>query len=303
LTVPVTIAVVTYEGSFVNFADFLVQLRPAIENYAAKCELLIVNNSGTDAVSSTLKLVQDSRIDDVCNTQIIGSPQNNISTARNIALASATNDHLIFLDDDEFPVPNWIDHHVKTLTKHQAHLVSGPTYPLFLFDTPNWIKTVDLHNTRNKKTGQVIDKVGAGNLLIKRSAIIGDHFNEQFGKTGGEDTEFVLRQVQAGLKLVWCNEAAAYEYMPKDKSTSGYYIKRFVLQGQLYRQALTDTDSIGSQTGFTIRSCVMIIASIIIAPVLLLLSHPQAGTWIKRGFANFGHISKIKKPLYKDADV
>jgi len=297
----VTIATVTYAGSFVDIADFLNQIQPAIEQYAGECELLIVNNSGVDAADKTEQQVVQSGIRNTCAVRVVASPENNISTARNMAFEKASNDLLIFLDDDEFPVPKWITYQVEALNRFSAQMVSGPTYPLYLFDAPQWVKSVDLHNTTGRTTGQVLDKSGAGNFLIRRSAAVGDLFSETYGRTGAEDTEFVLRQVQSGLKLVWCLEAAAYEYMPQHKSTSTYHIKRFIVQGQLHRKVMTETGAIGSQFVFVIKSIIMIFASAIIAPVLVLLSSRFAGRWMKRGFSNIGHLSRFSGEIYPSA--
>lgn len=295
---PVTIATVTYRESFVNFSDFLNYLRPVIDNYGGQCELIVVDNSGPVSAKSTEKAVKKSGIGESCSYTVIGSPENNISIARNIAINSTKTELIIFIDDDEFPVPNWISHLVETHESEKAAFVSGPTYPLFLFPTPNWIKTVDLHNAKGKRTGQILDKCGAGNLLIHLPSITGELFNNEYGRTGGEDTEFVARQVKNGLKLVWCSEAEAHEFMPKNKSTSKYFIKRFIVQGQIHRRVMLEGGHINSVAYFVSRSLLMISLSLLVAPALLAISSDSSGKWIKRGFANVGHLIKSSKQLY-----
>lgn len=294
----VTIATVTYAGSFVDMIDFLCQIQPAIEHYQGVCELLIINNSGVLAAEATELSVRESNIREICATRVLSSPENNIGIARNIAVEQASNDLLIFLDDDEFPVPTWITDLTAASSDHDAQMVSGPTYPLFLFDTPKWVETVDLHNTAGRKTGQILDKSGAGNLLIRRSSIVGDTFSEVYGRSGGEDTEFVHRQVQNGLKLVWCEEAAAFEYMPKEKSTARYFIKRFVIQGQLHRKVMIEIGAIKNRFVFVLKSLTMILLSLVLAPILVMTSSRFAGRWVKRGFANVGHLTSFSNKLY-----
>lgn len=295
---PISIATITHAGSFVDLFNFLTELKPAIENYSGECELLVINNSGQEYVEQTRELVEQARIEAVATVKVIGSVKNNIATARNIALEHAEHDLLIYIDDDGFPVPQWLELLTATLRQEDAQMVAGPTLPLYLFETPDWVKTVDLHNARNRSTGQVIDKTTAGNLMLRRSSVIGEPFNEVYGESGGEDTEFLMRQFNAGLKLVWCKEAAVYEYIPKDKSSAKYFIKRFVVQGQLYRKVMTELGDIKSPSRFVLKSLVMIAMSLLIAPVLVLISNKHAGIWVKRGFANFGHLSNFSKKLY-----
>lgn len=300
---PITIATITHEGSFVDFLNFLKELQPAIENYSGECELLVINNSGERFVEKTRELVMESRVEEIATVNVLGSAKNNIATARNIALEHSMHDLLVYIDDDGFPVPQWLNLLTCILLQEKAQMVAGPTLPLYLFHAPDWVKTVDLHNARNRITGQIVDKTTAGNLLLRRSSLVGKQFNEIYGESGGEDTEFLTRLFNEGLKLVWCNEAAVYEYIPKDKSSAQYFIKRFIVQGQLYRKVMIEVGAIKSPSLFALKSIAMIVLSLLIAPVLVITSNKSAGNWVRRGFANFGHLTNFSEKLYPSTDT
>ena len=41
---PVTLGVLTHDDSFVDFAVFLTELKPALAAYSGACQLVVVNN-------------------------------------------------------------------------------------------------------------------------------------------------------------------------------------------------------------------------------------------------------------------
>jgi len=294
----ITVGVITHANTFVNFEHFLVEFAPALHNYPGQCELIVVNNSGEAAAKKTENQIEQSRVRDAGDVKLLSSMDNNIATGRNLVLTHATHDFVAFIDDDEFPVPLWLVHLMDVMQQYECQMVAGPTNPLYLFDTPKWMRNIDLHRTEGKITGQLLENCGAGNVLIEKSSIVGDFFNTDFGHSGGEDTEFFMRQIEHGLKLRWSDGAATFEYIPQSKSTGYYQIKRAMQQGQINRRILTFRGDIHSQTAYSLRSLLMITASIIIAPVLLLIAHPKAGNWVIRGFANLGHLVSVQSSLY-----
>jgi glycosyltransferase involved in cell wall biosynthesis len=54
-----------------------------------------------------------------------------ISHARNTGVVAAAGRYLVFLDDDEEPVPDWLASFVTTIRESGADLAVGPVYPRF----------------------------------------------------------------------------------------------------------------------------------------------------------------------------
>ncbi len=298
---PITVGVLTHNRSFVDFNSFLTELSPALECYPGRCQLVVVNNSGETAATDTRIAVSSTSISQHSDCMVVASAENNISMGRNIVFDNAEHDLIALIDDDEFPTPGWLTNLVDTLRSNACGIVAGPAYPLYLFDTPQWIRSLDLHNAMGKHTGDKIQICPTANVLIDKTRIAGSLFNTEYGRTGGEDSEFFLRQYDANVDMRWSNEAAVYEYIPEAKSTSRYMIKRCILQGTLNRRILTARGDIPSQPIFILRSTAIFGVSLLLGGALWLAGHQRSGRWLKRAFCNLGHFLSVKAELYPHA--
>ena len=68
-----------------------------------------------DALASAQQVVRDFRSRAVVSVVYCIEPQPNIALARNMALQNAEGDLVAFIDDDEFPVEDWLRRLVDTL--------------------------------------------------------------------------------------------------------------------------------------------------------------------------------------------
>jgi succinoglycan biosynthesis protein ExoM len=157
-------------------------------------------------------------------------PDRNISLARNLAVRSARGNLLAFIDDDELPGDNWLVQLLRTLKRCGAHGVLGPVIPDFPIAAPAWLKTGRVFHRRRFETGRHISTADArtGNVLLDRALFDGDElwFDPAFGRTGGEDTDFFVRQFQNGAVFVWCDEAVVHEAVPPERWKGSFHVKR-----------------------------------------------------------------------------
>lgn len=162
-------------------------------------------------------------------------PVQNIALVRNRALAHADGDFIAFIDDDEFPVPEWLDKMLATCRASNAAGVLGPVRPHFDEPPPRWLVKGRFCERPEHPTGTVMHwtKCRTGNVVFRRAIIdgIGEPFLRQFG-TGGEDQDFFRRMSDKGNTFVWCNEAPAYETVPPGRWTRSYMFKRALLRGR-----------------------------------------------------------------------
>ena len=108
----ITVGVITHEGRFNDFPDFLIHLLIPLQEYEKwsnqSVELLVVNNSGaTTSLLLTEETTQALTRSGIIY-KIIDSPKNNIATGRNIVLDQAQHSHVAFIDDDEIARPDWL---------------------------------------------------------------------------------------------------------------------------------------------------------------------------------------------------
>jgi succinoglycan biosynthesis protein ExoM len=159
----------------------------------------------------------------------------NIALARNCALAHARGDFIAFIDDDEFPVPNWLYHLLTTCEQTRASGVLGPVRPHFDVSPPRWIIDGGFCERPEHPTGTVMEwsKCRTGNVLLRRAMLhdLPAPFRAEFG-TGGEDVDFFHRMTLRGHVFVWCNEAVAYEVVPPTRWTRRYMLARALLRGR-----------------------------------------------------------------------
>jgi succinoglycan biosynthesis protein ExoM len=65
-------------------------------------------------------------------------PRKNIALARNLALSLAEGEFVAFIDDDEFPEPDWLLRMLQTCEQQSCAGVLGPVRLLRAARTPHW---------------------------------------------------------------------------------------------------------------------------------------------------------------------
>ncbi len=161
--------------------------------------------------------------------------QRGIPYARNSAVAHAlpTADFIVFVDDDEEPVPTWLAELLRVQGEYKAHVVSGPVPPRFAPEVPAWIRKGGLFEHPRYRTGEALTTAGTGNVLIDAVVFreMEEHFDTAFALRGGSDRQFMHRVRLAGYRLVWADEAIAYEWVPRSRARAGWMLARFYSNG------------------------------------------------------------------------
>jgi glycosyltransferase involved in cell wall biosynthesis len=200
-------------------------------------------------------------------------PDQNISIARNRAVRNAEGNLVAFLDDDEYPVDDWLVRLHRTLKEHEADGVLGPVLPDLAPEAPDWLKRGRFLDRRRLETGAPVGHRDArtGNLLVRRSLFTESNgwFDPAFGRTGGEDTDFFRRQFDSGMLFVWCDEAVVYEVVPPERWKASFYVKRYLRSGTVDGELVRAGKYPG--TGVIARQAVILCAATLVTPFMLLL--------------------------------
>ena len=85
--------------------------------------------SDNDPEESGRPVVEDVSSDYPVRIEYVTEPRRNISYARNASLARATGEAIAFIDDDEWPQPDWLVNHVSALQRPGVAGVPGPVAP------------------------------------------------------------------------------------------------------------------------------------------------------------------------------
>lgn len=165
-------------------------------------------------------------------------PQQNISLARNRAIANATGDFIAFIDDDEFPAERWLLTLFEACGKYGADGALGPVKCHFDEKPPEWVIKGRFYERHTYPTGFVIDwtRGRTGNVLLRRQILEDGEpaFSPEFHRAGDQD--FFRRMIAKGCVFIWCNEAVAYEVVPPIRWTRTFMLKRALLRGTIRMQ-------------------------------------------------------------------
>jgi len=178
-------------------------------------------------------------------------PQQNIALARNTAIANSAGDFIAFIDDDEFPIKNWLLTLFQACEAYEADGVLGPVKPHFDEAPPKWLVKGKFYDRPSYPTGLVIDgkKGRTGNVLLKRLLFAkagAQPFRPQFRT--GEDQDFFTRMIELGHRFVWCDEAMAYEVVPRKRWERRFMLRRALLRGasRIFHESCGPVDVIKS---------------------------------------------------------
>lgn len=158
-----------------------------------------------------------------------------ISAARNAATLEALRlqpDLIAFLDDDEWPEPQWLAELVRVQQQCDVAAVGGPTRPVFPDDAPEDIRTNPYYGADMGLPDESICQLQAGgNFLIKADVMRGyapDFFHPDFAHSGGEDLAFFMQLSHHGHRMAWAAQAIVHEPVPPSRLQPDWMRRRVV---------------------------------------------------------------------------
>lgn len=228
-TVRVTIAVPTYrrpDGLRTALPLLLDQARAVGDRYLA--DVLVVDN---DPGGSGAAVVAELAAPEL---RYVGEPTPGIAAVRNRAIDEAGDSRLlVFIDDDERPMPAWLTSLLGTWEATGATAVAGRIVAEFAGEPDPWLRAGDFWRRPSMPSGTPVDVVATGSLLLDLEHLrrAGVRFSAELGLGGGEDTLFSHVLARAGGRMVWCDESVAVDAVPPDRMTRSWIVTRMCSQG------------------------------------------------------------------------
>ncbi len=158
-----------------------------------------------------------------------------ISAVRNAVVQKALSlapDVVAFLDDDEWPEPQWLAELLRVQEQYDADLVGGPTRPEFpdhadpgLLDNPYYGADLNLPD------GSACQLQAGGNFLIKANVLqhyAPEPFHEAFSTSGSEDLAFFTLLNADGHRMYWAAKAAVHEPVPDSRLAPDWLRQRVI---------------------------------------------------------------------------
>jgi succinoglycan biosynthesis protein ExoM len=229
-----TIAICTYQRpeGLTRLLDGIERLSlPAGTNEHEIAVVVIDNHPDAEGLAVCEQRAPDYRF----ALQAICQLGNGISDARNasVKMALATHPRYVgFLDDDEWPEPQWLTELVRVLESAEASVVGGPTRSVFPDNTPE-----ELLNNPYFGADMYLDDgaecqlQAAGNFLIKAETLAAtapESFHPDFAQSGGEDLAFFTQLAQKGVSMVWANTAVVHEEVPVNRLSKSWLRTRII---------------------------------------------------------------------------
>ncbi|ACQ79259.1 glycosyl transferase family 2 [Beutenbergia cavernae DSM 12333] len=191
-------------------------------------EVLVIDN---DTAASAVDVVLE---DGSGLVRYVHEPRPGIAAARNRALAETLGrDLVVFIDDDERPVQDWLAQLLATYLRTRPAGVVGPVVSEFDEAPEPWIVDGQFFTRLRHPTGTRVAVAATNNLLLDRAFLArhGLTFDERFGLSGGSDSLLTRRLTQAGGVLVWCDEAGVVDVVPAARATRSWVMRRAFRMG------------------------------------------------------------------------
>ena len=238
-------------------------------------EIVVVDNDKNRSAEETVRHFQQfSPYEIIYDCE----PEQNIALTRNRAICNARGNFIAFIDDDEYPTDHWLLAMYSCLIKYKADGVLGPVLPDFPNGAPTWLEKGGFCERRRKHTGELISNRDkrTGNILLRRSIFVDKEtwFDPARGLTGGEDGEFLGRQMNKGHRFIWCDEALVFETITKERWHAAFYLKKEFRIGTLAGEKLRRARALRT----AIKTSIILICCFLVLPLSLIM---QKHIWMK----------------------
>lgn len=207
----------------------LVQLNAPREPW----EFLVVDNGSRDG---TPELLASHVWPAHWVVRIVREEKLGLSHARNRAIAEASGEYLVFMDDDETADPDWLCAYERLIDAQHPDAFGGRQVVLFEDARPPWLHDELLgflgELNRSDEIGPLTDPYTpfyGGNFGFRRAVCerVGG-FDSMLGRkgadnTGGEEVDFYRRLLEAGFKVWWTPDAVIHHRIQATKLERSYF--------------------------------------------------------------------------------
>jgi glycosyltransferase involved in cell wall biosynthesis len=241
-----TVAICTYNGAN-RLPEVLDRLRSQQGTEPISWEIIVVDNNSTD---DTAKVVQEYQANwsEPYPLHYYWEPEQGLAFARRCAIREAKGALIGFLDDDNFPQPNWVaqaDHFGQSHPKAGAY--GGQIHGKFEVEPPPGFERIAryfalikgtkpyCYNQKYASTRKKMFPPGAG-IVIRKQAWIETVPERPLLPQTNEDLEMLSYIWQGGWEL-WFNPAMEIDhFIPKSRFDQEYLRRFFQNNGRLRYQ-------------------------------------------------------------------
>lgn len=228
-------------------------------------------------------------------------PKRNIAMTRNRTVHLARSDWMAFVDDDELAPPGWLRQLLEAAERFHADGLLAPVEPKVPATAPAWIRRGKFYDWPHLPTGAVVPPkhLRFGNVLLRGDLMRAEPgpFDPSYGLSTGEDGDLLLRLIDKGARIVWCDEAIVWEPIEAKRLSLRWLLQRglsggqeharLVLQGR-YRPVNALTRAV-----MLTRWLAQLVIALVLAAVCWPSGRHRAAVWLIKAWANMGKLSVL----------
>jgi succinoglycan biosynthesis protein ExoM len=190
--------------------------------------VIVVDN---DAKASAQTVARASSLDVIYQVE----PKPGIAAARNRAMDEIEDyDAIVFVDDDEYVIPGWLDRLVEQALATTAGVVIGPVQSVFPENAPNWVRKGGFIQRPAWANGAALTAGATNNTLVKVSAWReggSPRFDDSFSATGGSDAKIFSVLLANGVDIEYCEAAIVFEPVLEERMKLKWLVRRAYRNG------------------------------------------------------------------------
>ncbi len=167
-------------------------------------EVIVVDDGSTDATAAIAREY---------DVRLISIDQQGLSYARNVGWRSAKGDIVVYIDDDAYPDPHWLDYLAACFERTNHVGIGGPNIPPtndgFIADCVAYSPGGPVHVLL---TDELAEHIPGCNMAFRKSSLeaIGG-FDPQF-RSAGDDVDVCWRLQERGWTLGFCPSAVVWHH-------------------------------------------------------------------------------------------
>lgn len=228
-----------------RYESILETLHSILRNFVKPAEVLVVDQSDDPTRMNTIMASIESELVRYIHLGVKGQ-----SIARNVGIEKSTGEIVAFTDDDAYVREDWIGSTLRTFEdkRFNTGIAGGVIIPVYHERNPDWTIPPQWEfvlPAYSQDGPMALYKSGyppGVNYAIRRELVqtVG-YFDEKMGLISGrksqifgDDTDYTVRTIKAGYKVVFNPESVVYHPVPLSRQTQEFLNRR------LFSKGLTD---------------------------------------------------------------
>lgn len=236
MNLKVSVIICTY-----NRVAYLPRALEALASQTVPCqdfEILLIDNNSRDNTPEVCRDFQEKHPE--LNFRYLVESRQGLSFARNRGIDEAQSDVLIFIDDDAFAAPDYLQNTIRFFeSTPDAAAAGGRIYPLFESKRPDWLPDILMSLMSVIDLGDQVRlfkkkfPIGA-NMSFRRKAIQAyGNFNVKLGRRGdnlegAEEKDLFLKIIAAGEKVYYIPDAIVQHVIPEKRLSFDHFRRQAI---------------------------------------------------------------------------